>query len=65
MILVSFADQDPVGSTQDDWAAKYFTGPGSVNAFYDEASQGQYGLNPATETSGTADNGVVGWIELP
>ena len=65
VILVSFADQDPVGSTQDDWSAKYFTGPGSVNAFYDEASQGQYGLNPATETSGTVDNGVVGWIELP
>lgn len=65
VILVSFADQDPVGSTPAEWHDEYFGADGSVDAFYDEASKGQFGLLPATETSGTANDGVVGWLELP
>ena len=58
MILVSFADQDAVGSDQDDWANRYFGASDSVDDFYDEASDGQFGLAPAADTSG-ASNGVV------
>ncbi len=64
VILVSFADQDAVGSDQDDWASRYFGASDSVDDFYDEASGGQFGLTPAADTSG-ASNGVVGWLELP
>ena len=65
VILVSFEDQEPVGSTEDDWAKKYFGEQDSVAAFYDQASGGQYTLAPAAENFGDAGNGVVGWLELP
>ena len=54
------------GSTEADWAAHYFGASASVDDFYDEASQGQFGLKAATETCGTTPNdGVTGWINLP
>lgn len=65
VILVQFADRAPVGSTPAQWADEYFGASGSVDDFYDEASGGKFGLTPATETSGTANDGVVGWISLP
>jgi M6 family metalloprotease-like protein len=66
VILVDFTDS-PSHTTQAEWASEYFGPTGSVNAFYDEASGGQYGLEPAQESSGTGgdlNNGVVGWIDL-
>jgi M6 family metalloprotease-like protein len=65
VILVSFADQDPVGSTEAEWAARYFGAADSVDDFYDEASAGQFGLTAAAENCGTANNGVTNWLELP
>ena len=53
VILVSFADQDPVGSTAADWAEKYFgKDTRSVADYYDEASGGKFALEPAEESSG-------------
>ena len=65
MILVSFEDQEPVGSTEADWAEKYFGDQESVADFYDQASGGQFTLAPAAESFGDAGNGVVGWLPLP
>ncbi len=68
VILAQFQDvqHKASGSTEADWAAHYFGATGSVDDFYDEASQGQFGLAPATETCGTTPNdGVTGWISLP
>ena len=68
VILAQFTDvqHHATGSTEADWAAHYFGASGSVDDFYDEASQGQFGLKAATETCGTTPNdGVTGWIDLP
>ncbi|HET6939184.1 MAG TPA: M6 family metalloprotease domain-containing protein [Nocardioides sp.] len=64
VILVDFADQAPVGTTQEDWADRYFGTSDSVDDFYEEASKGQFGLTPVHDTDGD-DNGVVGWLDLP
>jgi M6 family metalloprotease-like protein len=65
VILVSFANQAPVGTTEATWANTYFGPAGSANAYYQAASFGHFGLSPAAETGGTANNGVVGWLQLP
>lgn len=64
VILASFANRGPVGSTEAQWAAKYFGASGSVAAYYRKASFGKFNLTPAAETFGTANNGVVGWVNL-
>jgi M6 family metalloprotease-like protein len=66
VILVQFADQASLGSTEAQWATHYFGPTGSVDSFYNEASQGgNFGLAPAAETCGTANNGVTNWLTLP
>src|SRR6185369_1906267 len=50
VILAKFANQEPVGSTQADWAKEYFGNKGSVGDFYDQASDGQFSLEPAHDT---------------
>lgn len=65
VILVQFANQASVGSTETQWADHYFGATGSVDDFYEEASQNVFGLAPAAETCGTANNGVTNWLTLP
>ncbi len=68
VILVQFQDvtHHATGSTEADWANHYFGATGSVDDFYDEASQGNFGVKPATEScGGTPNDGVTGWITLP
>jgi M6 family metalloprotease-like protein len=65
VILVSFANQASVGSTEDQWAQQFFGADGSVSAYYQANSFGKFSLVPAPESAGTADNGVVGWLQLP
>ncbi len=67
VILAQFNDvtHHATGSTEADWANHYFGATGSVDDFYDEASQGQFGLKPAAENcGGTPNDGVTGWITL-
>ncbi len=67
VILAQFTDvtHHATGSTEADWAAHYFGNTGSVDDFYDEVSQGQFGLKAATENCGTPNDGVTNWITLP
>jgi M6 family metalloprotease-like protein len=65
VILVQFSDRASVGSTEAEWSNHYFGPTGSVDDFYDEASGTQFGLLPAAETCGTANNGVTNWLTLP
>ena len=58
VILAQFSDQAAVGSTQAQWADSFFGATGSVDAFYNQASGGRYGLAPAADTSGT---GTTAW----
>jgi len=65
VILVAFQDRGPVGTVASDWSDKFFGPTGSVRQYYNEVSYGKLTLTPAEETSGTANDGVVGWLTLP
>jgi M6 family metalloprotease-like protein len=65
VILASFTDQGPVGSSEATWADQYFGASGSVAAYYRQNSFNRFRLRPAQETRGAHDNGVVGWLKLP
>ncbi len=65
VILVSFPDQPPVGSTEDQWAAAYFGAGYTVASYFQQNSFGKFALTPAAETGGVPGNGVVGWLQLP
>lgn len=65
VILVAFSDQAPVLSVPAQWHDRYFGPARSVSDLYDQASFGALHIVPAQEVSGTADDGVVGWITLP
>ncbi len=64
VILVEFPDQSAVETTPADWSAMYFGVSNSVRDYYDEVSLGQLAIDPAEETHGTVDDGVVGWVEV-
>ncbi len=64
VILAQFSDRHSVGTTPADWHARFFGATGSVRAFYRGASSGTLDLTPATETSGTPNDGVIGWVDL-
>jgi M6 family metalloprotease-like protein/uncharacterized repeat protein (TIGR01451 family) len=65
VLLVDFTDQAPVGSAAADWQQRFFGASDSVADYYDEVSYGLFTFGPATESHGTADDGVVGWLTLP
>ncbi|MEM4413948.1 MAG: M6 family metalloprotease domain-containing protein [Candidatus Caldarchaeum sp.] len=64
MILIAFQNQGPVGTTPQDWAEKVFGQTNSVRDYYREVSYGQLDLVPATESHGTENDGIVGWLTL-
>ncbi|MBI3941837.1 MAG: M6 family metalloprotease domain-containing protein [Chloroflexi bacterium] len=64
VILAEFSDQHAVGSTASQWYDNFFGPTNSVKSFYNEASYGKLQLSPAEETSGTANDGVIGWLNL-
>src|SRR4029079_16173608 len=65
VILVSFTDRAPVGTTESSWADHFFGAGKSVATYYRQNSFNAFRLVPAAETSGAKRNGVVGWLELP
>jgi len=59
VILVSFADK-AISTTAGAWADKFFGASGkTVNTYYLQASKNRFLFNPATETQGAADDGVI------
>lgn len=63
-ILIAFQNQGPVGTTPQDWAEKIFGETNSVKDYYREVSYRQLELVPATESHGTENDGIVGWLTL-
>ena len=59
IILVEFADQKLVGSNAANWNRLMFKGKGSVAAYYKEVSYKALKLQPAKETQGKKNDGVV------
>lgn len=64
VILVAFTDRQPVGSQAADFADLFFSGERSARAYFSQATLGKLTLQPAAESHGTADDGVVGWLSL-
>ncbi|MEA2623364.1 MAG: hypothetical protein QOH61_2274 [Chloroflexota bacterium] len=65
VLLVRFTNQAPApSSTAAAWNRKFFGASNSARDFYADNSYGTFDLDPAEETSGTADDGVVGWLPL-
>ena len=58
VVLAQFQDTT-LSTTAADWSDLFFGADQSVADYYDEASFGQLDLEPATETQGTVDDGVV------
>lgn len=65
VILVEFEDQASYGTTVEQWHERFFGESDSVRDYYDEASYGALAIEPAAESHGTANDGVVGWVTLP
>jgi M6 family metalloprotease-like protein len=65
VILVQFADQPSLGTTPAEWNARFFGAADSVSDYYRQASYGALDIEPAAESHGTVDDGVVGWVTLP
>ncbi len=65
IILAQFTDRTSLGTTPAMWHDRFFGVGKTVADYYDKASRGALDLVPATETSGTANDGVVGWVNLP
>ena len=64
VLLVRFTDRAEQ-TTPAQWHDRFFAPSASVADYYDEVSRGQVQVTPATETSGTTDDGVVGWLDIP
>jgi M6 family metalloprotease-like protein len=64
VILVQFANQAQ-STTPASWNARFFGAAESVRDYYREVSYTKLDFLPAAESSGTANDGVVGWLTLP
>ncbi len=66
-IFVDFNDEKAIGNTNpaDDYPISEFTHlmPDAIS-FFHESSYGKANLKAATETHGTANDGLVGWLRL-
>lgn len=63
VLLASFNDRSGTYPASD-FATRIFGASNSVKDFYQDASFGLLNLIPVTETHGTANDGVIGWLPL-
>ncbi len=63
VILVDFDDMNGT-SAGSDFNGKFFGAGKTVKDFYSKMSNGQFTIVPASESSGTANDGIVGWIRI-
>lgn len=64
VILAKFDNQGPVGTTAAHWVNQFFGATNSVRHYFREVSYNQLSLDPAAESEGTANDGVVGWVRV-
>jgi len=63
VILVEFRNY-PGRTTAEEWSDKIFGPENSVGHYYYDASFGNLTFVPAQESSGTLNDGLVGWLTL-
>ncbi len=66
VILVDFNDQThDANNTPDAYKNEFFSDSfGSVKHYFSTVSKGAFTIVPAQESSGTSNDGVVGWLQL-
>jgi len=64
VLLASFSNRGSVGSSAADWSQRVFGSAASVQDYYRESSYNQLTLIPAVESHGTANDGIIGWLNL-
>jgi M6 family metalloprotease-like protein/uncharacterized delta-60 repeat protein len=64
VILAEFDDQPHIATDTTYWNSQFFGATDSVAAYYRDASFNALDLVPATESNGTADDGVIGWVNI-
>lgn len=64
VLLAKFSDQEN-STTPAQWNSKFFAPTNSVRDYYRQASYGKLNINPAADSSGTVNDGVVGWLTMP
>lgn len=64
VILVEFSNFQHVGSTPAQWNATFFGANNSIRDYYEEISYNKLHLAAASESHGTANDGVIGWLNL-
>lgn len=62
VILATFTNSSTTSSEPQSWATKFFGESNSVADYYREVSGSQFTFVPAQESSGTPNDGVVGWV---
>ncbi|RPJ38068.1 MAG: hypothetical protein EHM21_17380, partial [Chloroflexi bacterium] len=66
LLLVNFSDAtNQLENTTSTFHELLFGSGDSVWSFYNQASYGKLDLQPAEETHGMPNDGVIGWITLP
>ncbi|MBN2258660.1 MAG: M6 family metalloprotease domain-containing protein [Anaerolineaceae bacterium] len=63
VLLAGFPDATGRTSTAY-WQNLIFGASGSLKHYYETVSYGAFSISPAAESSGTANDGIVGWLNL-
>ena len=63
VLLASFSDRSGT-YTAAQFATQVFGASASIKDFYDKGSYSNLNLTPVSETHGTGNDGVVGWLNL-
>ena len=63
VLLVQFLNKT-ARTTAASWSAKFFGPSSSVRDYYNASSYGQFTPTAASESHGTANDGIVGWLTL-
>ena len=63
VLLASFSDRSGT-YTASQFATQVFGASASIKDFYDKGSYSNLSLTPVSETHGTVNDGVVGWLNL-
>ena len=64
LVILGYYDDRPQQTLPSDFQTKFFGSSKSIRDYYSQASYGLFSLTPAAESSGTVNDGIVGWVNL-
>jgi len=64
LVILGYYDDTPQKTLPAYFQGEFFGSSKSVKDYYSQASYGLFSLTPATESFGTPNDGIVGWVNL-